>query len=471
MIVSLFRYAPVQIFSAISVFALIILQTKYLEPENYGLLTVVMIVLELVRMIGTQWLNVSMLRLMPVGDVVEKKEIEDTTLLLMICGCLIGFLIIILGLKLYGILSWKVFGLLSCLLVFKSYYQYCLEVARLHENVNKYKKAIVAQAALTILLSWYMLSVSPELNTAIIALLLSYVISSAIFKLPEKPVFNKNQAKSIMKYGLPVMISGGVALFSSRLDRLYVASLIGLGAAGVYAAQANFITGVLSLVFMVIAMPLYPDIIKEVKNNELLVKKHSQYLSLILMIGIPSVFGMLILSQNILGLFLGDMYLSKNDNLFNILLAAIFVSNIKAHYVDHGLQFLLLTKKLVWVSFVGLILNIVLIPILVKSHGVVGGASSLLFVNTFVLVLSAILSIKNGYKYSVSSDVIKVFLSAGLMAFFLHLTIIYFFGSKIELCDFALLIVAFSSFYFLFLYVLNFMNFQKHGINIIRLLG
>ncbi|MBJ7018622.1 oligosaccharide flippase family protein, partial [Vibrio cholerae] len=65
MIASLLKYAPVQVFSALSVFALIAVQTRFLSPENYGVLAVAMVVLELVRAFSAQWLNTSMLRLHP----------------------------------------------------------------------------------------------------------------------------------------------------------------------------------------------------------------------------------------------------------------------------------------------------------------------------------------------------------------------------------------------------------------------
>lgn len=65
MIASLLKYAPVQVFSALSVFALIAVQTRFLSPEHYGVLAVAMVVLELVRAFSAQWLNTSMLRLYP----------------------------------------------------------------------------------------------------------------------------------------------------------------------------------------------------------------------------------------------------------------------------------------------------------------------------------------------------------------------------------------------------------------------
>lgn len=66
MIASLLKYAPVQVISALSVFALIAVHTHFLTPEYYGVLAVAMVVLELVRAFSTQWLNTSMLRLYPV---------------------------------------------------------------------------------------------------------------------------------------------------------------------------------------------------------------------------------------------------------------------------------------------------------------------------------------------------------------------------------------------------------------------
>jgi O-antigen/teichoic acid export membrane protein len=62
---SLLNYAPVQVFSALSIFLLIAVQTSYLTVESYGLLAIFMLIMEVVRSCSSQWINTSLLRLYP----------------------------------------------------------------------------------------------------------------------------------------------------------------------------------------------------------------------------------------------------------------------------------------------------------------------------------------------------------------------------------------------------------------------
>ena len=62
---ALLKYAPVQVFAAISVFALISIHTKLLTTAEYGMLALMLLTVEVVRAVAAQWINSSMLRLLP----------------------------------------------------------------------------------------------------------------------------------------------------------------------------------------------------------------------------------------------------------------------------------------------------------------------------------------------------------------------------------------------------------------------
>ena len=62
---ALLKYAPVQIFAAFSVFALISIHTKLLTTTEYGMLALMLLTVEVVRAVAAQWINSSMLRLLP----------------------------------------------------------------------------------------------------------------------------------------------------------------------------------------------------------------------------------------------------------------------------------------------------------------------------------------------------------------------------------------------------------------------
>ncbi|MBJ6903682.1 lipopolysaccharide biosynthesis protein, partial [Vibrio cholerae] len=82
------------------------------------------------------------------------------------------------------------------------------------------------------------------------------------------------------------------------------------------------------------------------------------------------------------------------------------------HYLDHGLQFLLQSRKLLLVSVSGLVVSILLLPLLLNQFGMLGAAINFLVVSGLVSMLSFISSWRSGYRYSIDIDGIKVIISA-----------------------------------------------------------
>lgn len=420
MIASLLKYAPVQIISALSVFALIAVQTRFLVPENYGVLAVAMVVLELVRAFSTQWLNTSMLRLYPAYSDQEQGQLVQTISLMAIVGSLLGFVVIAVILSIYQQLNWERLLVLCALLSAKSIFQYQLELSRLNERLSAYRQATLLQAlsavALSILgLSWY-----ATIESALFALTLSFGIGALVLGFPDQPKWHHAMLKRLLAYGIPIMLAGGIGVLGGRVDRLFIAHFIGINETGIYAAQINLLSGVMSLVFMMIAMPLYPNLAKYSENRATLLNQHKTYLHLLITLTFPALLGLGILQDEVITLFLGELYLIDCESLFWVLAISVYLINFKSHYLDHGLQFLLQTRKLLWVSATGLVASLLLLPAMLNQFGMLGTAMTLLIVNGLVSTLSFISSWRAGYRYSIGVDGVKVIISALLMGGYLY---------------------------------------------------
>jgi O-antigen/teichoic acid export membrane protein len=458
MIAALFRYAPVQMLSAISVFILIAIHTKFLEPAVYGSLAVALVILELVRAVSTQWLNTAMLRIYPSSSASEKENISQVIFFSAIVGCLFGFLIIAIALYFYKILDVYSFLSLSLLLFLKSIFQYLLEIARLNDKSSLYRRSMLLQTTLSVALSWFLLSKYPTVNVAFLSLSLSFLFSIITFGKPVRPAFNYYTFKNIADYGIPMMFSSFISLLSSSLDKLIIPAALGLSLAGIYAAQINIILGLTSLIFMIVALPMYPELVKLSNDKCLLQRKHATYLSTLLMISLPALLGVIILSEEIVYLFLGEKYYMPQSNVFSFLALAAFLLNIKGHYIDHALQFQLRTKIILYVSIVGFAINSFLIPFSVKYFGLEGAAVTLIITNSFLTIISAWIAIRNGYTYFVEFDVCKVVFSALIMATFLYFLKDSDFLIGSVAFKFVVCVVVAAMFYALCLVALNFMK-------------
>ncbi len=226
--------------------------------------------------------------------------------------------------------------------------------------------------------------------------------------------------KRLLTYGIPIMLAGGIGVLGGRVDRLFIAHFVGINDTGIYAAQINLLTGVMSLVFMMIAMPLYPNLAKHAEDKTILLNQHKIYLHLLIALTFPALLGLGILQDEVIKIFLGELYLIDSKSLFWVLGISVYLINFKCHYLDHGLQFLLQTRKLLWVSVKGLVVSLLLLPIMLNEFGVLGAAMTLLIVSGLVSIFSFISSWRSGYRYSIGFDGVKVIISALLMGGYLY---------------------------------------------------
>ncbi len=171
---------------------------------------------------------------------------------------------------------------------------------------------------------------------------------------------------------------------------------------------------------MMIAMPLYPNLAKHAEDKTILLNQHKIYLHLLIALTFPALLGLGILQDEVIKIFLGELYLIDSKSLFWVLGISVYLINFKCHYLDHGLQFLLQTRKLLWVSVKGLVVSLLLLPIMLNEFGVLGAAMTLLIVSGLVSIFSFISSWRSGYRYSIGFDGVKVIISALLMGGYLY---------------------------------------------------
>ena len=216
------------------------------------------------------------------------------------------------------------------------------------------------------------------------------------------------------------MLSGGIALLYSRADRLIMPKFLPLEEVGIYAAQANLIAGVMALVFMIVALPLYPALTKVSNDRPELSKKHQQYLTYLLFVSLPALVALCVMNVRIADLFLGEKYSETSPALFVILALSFYLINFRQHYIDHGLQFLLKTPYLIPISTVAVLMTFASLPYMLCYFGLNGAAFTILLVSFLASILSFFAAFIFGYRFMVGVDAIKIVLSSILMALLMY---------------------------------------------------
>lgn len=424
MLKTLLRYAPVQVASAFGIFVLIALQTRYLGVEEYGLLSVYLVLVEITRAIYSQWLNTTLIRHYPAATTSDKNlytSIVFTGIVGLFLPVSVVFALVLFAF--FGGASFSDFLALIGLLAVKSLFIFFQEMARLNDQVSIYRRTTAAQSILSMVLTWVALAYSPSVVIAIVGLAFSYLFSLPLvwFCPPFVSISLKQPAVlKLVSYGWPLMFSGLIGIAATRIDRFFIAEHLGYTDAGIYSAMSNMLLGLMALIFMVVALPLYPNLARKAEEKPQLFKAHQNYQIMMLTISLPALIGLCFIAEPLIKLFLGQEYLSEGVLLFWILAASAFISNFRMHYIDHGLQFSSKTKFLPFILSISLSLNLAMLYFMLPHLGIYGAAYASLIGNIITLIMSFVLAKKSGHEYWVNNEVTKIMMAIGCMVFSLY---------------------------------------------------
>ncbi|MGL1549033.1 exopolysaccharide biosynthesis flippase VpsE, partial [Vibrio parahaemolyticus] len=87
--------------------------------------------------------------------------------------------------------------------------------SRLNERVSSYRQATLLQAISAIALSMILLSWYATVESALFALTLSFSIGALVLGIPASPKCHKAILKSLLTYGIPIMLAGGIGVLGS----------------------------------------------------------------------------------------------------------------------------------------------------------------------------------------------------------------------------------------------------------------
>lgn len=420
MIKKLLIYAPVQIFSALSLFALIAVQTRFLLPEEYGFLAVLMVIVEASRSVLVQWLNNCLIRFYPSAELDRQKQINATVVRWLIGNILFSFFVIGALVALLTEFEWHVLFAVYAFFTAKASYLFSIEYARVNQKSGHYCRSVMTQSVLSMFTSVLFLSFLPTVEMALLSLVVSYSIGFAMSvgagKWHGKLIPETELKKELLSYGAPLMLSGLLGILATRSDRLFIANLTGLEQAGQYAAIANLLFGIMALVFMAIALPLYPELTKLTEDRTRLIAKHKMYGGLLLALSLPATTGLCLLAPVLVSIFLGEAYADVDLTTFYLVAAAALLFNLRAHFFEHGLQFTLQTKYVPLIMAVVLLVQVLAAFVLIPSFGGLGAAIGILLAMFVGLLLTVFFGWKAGYRYPIPQALIKTVIATGVMA-------------------------------------------------------
>jgi len=211
------------------------------------------------------------------------------------------------------------------------------------------------------------------LTAEIIGVSYAFYCNSSNFHFSFKDV-SGNLVKSMLIYGMPLMILESLELVLRLSDRYMIESMIGSTALGQYSASYNLATYIDLIVLVAMVQALKPAYMHlwESEGREATQAFLSKFFRIFLILGIPFVTIFAITAPHLLGFLAGPKYAPGT-----IIIPFLAISNLlqgSMHILTAGLYVFKETKALVMWSCIATVTNIALNLIFIPKYGILGAA-------------------------------------------------------------------------------------------------
>lgn len=376
-------YLIAKLFTGIVGFLSIVLYTRMLVPEEYGRYALILVYVNLINSLLYQWFRLGLIRYIPKFQKEDSKynRLLSTVIICYIACCLItllvGFCLVILGFQ--SILQ------ISIILIFlwtAAWFELTQAIQRSNLKPVRFSIMTGMKSSMSLLFGIIALYLGYGEIGLLIGISFGTLITNVVFikewNIKSKLSFDKNIILELTKYGLPLIISGGMAYIMQSIDRVMIGSIMGETAAGIYSVTFDFALQTVGMLMLVVNLSALPLVIRKLENEgvDSAQKQLTQNYQLLLAISLPAVLGLTILSTNITSVVLGSGYKEQATMILPIISFAMLFQGLKAYYTDNSYQLGGTTYKQAFPVIIGILTNVLLNLFLLPKLGLIGAALS-----------------------------------------------------------------------------------------------
>jgi O-antigen/teichoic acid export membrane protein len=384
-------YIPARVIPALTGIAAVLIYTRLLTPEQYGLYILAITTISITTSIMFEWLNRAMIRYF---DEYRRKEslVEFySTVGLSLAG--ISILVLFIWYVMISLLtSWltpkfvillKIGGLV---LLTQAGYTIILALKRASRESSKYAlySILNALSKLGIAVAFlYLLHLGPRGILWGMVISASSIVLWEFYRLYTKEllhfsVCSKKLFKQLLSYGLPLTGVSMASLVLASADRYMIGYFLGAGDVGTYSASYNISNMSVQFLAGILMLAAYPVIIQtferrdENSTKRLLTKTTAMYIISIM----PIAFGITALSKAVGSMFLGESFQDAYRVIPWVAWGGFCFG--LTQYIYKPFELKKKTNILVYLVLVAAILNIILNLFFIPQFGILGAAYSTL---------------------------------------------------------------------------------------------
>ena len=397
--------AGAQIAVSLLQFARLPILTKWLGTSLYGTWSLIWVTVVLITPLATLGLGLAMVRFLAAeGDVARIRDRFLSVVFTVLAAGVFVSIILILCSDLFAssimgdINSSHLVKLASFMVLTQALSQIGVAFFRTFRQMKWYSALTAAKAAAQLGLMVAFLLLGWELKGLIIAVLISdtlcltAAISAALRQIGfQFPRFT--ELKSYLKYGLPLVPSSAMLWIIHSSDRYMVGYFMEAKDVGIYAA-AYALASIISLLLVPLQVVLLPAVSKSYDDGEIArTRTYLKYsLKYLMMLSIPSAFGLSILASPLLRILTTAEFTSGSVVIPFVASGLLFYGLYQA--CMHIVYLVKKTSWILWLLSISAALNIGLNLLLIPRLGILGAAVATLIAYAVLGILAVIISFR-----------------------------------------------------------------------------
>lgn len=373
----------------------IIIYTRIVSPDDYGIYSLTIVYVGLFNAITFQWIRSSLLRFWQSENILKQKlqaTIVFTYTLIMIINLIIMVALINLNITRMSFLIGA-----FLLLLFQSWFELNLTLLRAKLLPKLFGYVTLVKTIFAFLFSLLLIYLGFTETGLVFGLALGFFIGCLLTIYQWKSINIKsvelNLIKEIFKFGVPVSMSISFGILVFGTDRIILSINRGLSDAGVYSVSFDFTQQTILLIMSVINLAAYPLALKtfELKGENEAKKQLDKNFNLMIIVSIPATIGLLILSDQVVNLFFGEEFREIGKLILPLISIAAFLNGIKSYYFDLAFQLKQKTYLQIYPIMIAVLLNLCLNLVFIPKWGVVGAAYTSIISYFLALIISVVL--------------------------------------------------------------------------------
>lgn len=384
-------------------FAAILIYSRLLTPEEYGITSIVLSSVWLAQAFGFRWINMSITRFIPGTTTENRGAVMSTfavmTIIVMILSAFLVIPAMMTSSRLAEYGELVLLGVATLWLISLS--EFNQDIFRSQLMPNQYGWQSLLKVSLSLLLACLFIFAGLQTTGILLGLIVGIAISLLIFPNPywreiQLKKWDRRLAAQYLSYGMPLIVTAAMGSLINNVDRILLGWLQGTEATGMFAVADDITQQSLYLLMLIVNLAAFPLVIKamEASSTIQVQQRLEQNIILLLLISIPATFGIILLATNISTVLLGNTYSQIATTIMPWIALSTFLQGLKTFYFDLSFQLGQKTLPQIWPVLVAAVLTISLNLFWIPRWGIMGCAAA-----TFVAYLvAAILSWYLGHK-------------------------------------------------------------------------